>query len=178
MRRYAAIICLAISVAAGNASSSHADDLYLYLSGIPGESLDEQHVDWIDLLSWEWQVSNNTPFGGSHLGENIVRPLIIQKYIDKASPLLTLTALTGTMIDSAILHGVQETGDRHTRLQITMSNVLVSNVAPAGAAGIPGVESLALRFELICYRYTPIDSTGAPGESIERCFNVLTNEEP
>lgn len=179
MRIFAVIIFLSVSVMLGNTTSSWADDIYLYINGIPGEATDTSHTDWINLLSWEWQASNNAQLnGGSTGGAPIIRPLIVQKYIDKASPLLALAALTGQHIDSAILVSVMEGGDRHTRVQITMQNVIVSNIAPAGAAGSPTLESLALRFGMICYRYIPIDSTGAPGAFIEKCFDVLANQEP
>jgi type VI secretion system secreted protein Hcp len=31
-----------------------ATDCFLQISGIPGESQDDRHKDWIDVLSWLW----------------------------------------------------------------------------------------------------------------------------
>ncbi|MCC6131760.1 MAG: type VI secretion system tube protein Hcp, partial [Acidobacteria bacterium] len=43
-----------------------AVDYFLKIEGVPGESQDEQHKDWIDMMSWSWgeSQSGTMSFGG------------------------------------------------------------------------------------------------------------------
>lgn len=91
-------------------------DTFLYLEGIEGEATDADHKDEIDVLSWSWQMSSSTTMhvgGGGGVGEVIIRPMIIIKKIDKASPLISLSLLKGSAcfltIASTIAEDVSKT---------------------------------------------------------------------
>ena len=50
-------------VAAGLASSTSvvsASDIFLKIGDIKGESVDDKHKDWIEVLSWSWGTSTGT----------------------------------------------------------------------------------------------------------------------
>ena len=164
-------------------SSARADNIYLYLQGIPGEALDIDHKDWIDIERWEWQVSGALSFeglvgGGGTPGRALVRPLVVSKRIDKSSPLLTISTFDGRYIPSAILDVTASYADsgRFTFLRITLENVVVSNVS-YNVSSDDGLESVALIFTKICYRYYPVRSDGSPLPPIETCWDLQANTE-
>ena len=39
-----------------------ASNIYLKLDGLDGESLDEDHKDWIEVQNWSWGVDNPASF--------------------------------------------------------------------------------------------------------------------
>ena len=154
---------------------------FLHIDGIDGESVFPNYEDWIDIVSWSWQVSNpnaNSTGSGSS-GAAIVRPLIVIKYIDKASPAIALSVLTGAVILDAELV-LRKTGAFWEHFKITMEDVKIANVAPSGSLTDDGtIESVALVFSRICYIYTPedVNNPGSSGADIKRCFDIKQNAE-
>src|SRR5687768_15212154 len=69
---------------------------FLFLQGIPGESIDSRHADWIDVESFSQAVSKSgiTPSFSE---------LWLQKSQDKSSPELALRAANGKPIPRALL---------------------------------------------------------------------------
>ena len=69
-------------------------DSFLQIDGIPGESTDDKHKDWIE-LSDAMTTSDVQPTsatrssaGGGSTGRSQHRDYVITKYVDKASPKL------------------------------------------------------------------------------------------
>ena len=153
---------------------------FLHINGINGESEDPAHDDWIDIVSWSWQISNpNANSTGSGSGAAIVRPLIVIKYIDKASPAIALSVLLGEAILKAELE-LRKPGTFYEHFKITMYDVKIANVAPSGSLNDDRtIESVALVFSRICYVYIPesISNPGDPGGEIKRCFDIEQNAE-
>jgi len=161
-----------------NSSLAYSEvDTFLRIEGIRGESIDDEHREWIDVLAWSWQMSlPNLNLGVG--AKAIVRPLIVKKYIDKASPHISLTLLKGEVKSEAILVA-QKSGEKPFEfLRITMSPVWFVNVSPGGTSGEDRfTESVALAFSKVCYAYTPQKVDGSPDATIERCFNIEQNIE-
>jgi len=155
-------------------------DVLLSLTGIPGESMIIEHEGQIDVLAWSWEVGNLgisvSGTSGRAAARTIVEPLVVRKYIDKASPLLILAALNGNIIQEAILY-VRKSGEYPLDyIKITMSNVLVSNVSNGGDSNIyRPTEDVKLVFFEVCYAYTPQKPDGAPDAEIVTCWDVERN---
>ena len=180
MKKISIIILLSCICFFSNSSLAYSEvNVLLHITGIPGESKEAGYENWIDILSFSWQVSNpdvgnTTP--GTGTGAAIVRPLIVTKYIDKASPSLTLNVLTGQHIDEAILIAMAPGIDQIPYLKITMSNVRVANVSPGGGYGdLRVAESVALTFSRVCYSYTPQKEDGSAGAEIVKCYDIEKN---
>ena len=78
-------------------------DAFIKVDGIPGESTDSKHKDWIEILSFHWGVEQ--PSGGTKssvgaLGRERTEhdDFSIVKAIDKASPKLFMACCDGTHI--------------------------------------------------------------------------------
>ena len=68
-------------------------DNYLQITGIKGESTDDKHKDWIEILSFNWGVSqmasaSQSTSGGGTSQRAAFQDLSIVKMMDSASPLL------------------------------------------------------------------------------------------
>ncbi|EBM0800626.1 TPA: type VI secretion system tube protein Hcp, partial [Salmonella enterica subsp. enterica serovar Infantis] len=64
-------------------------DIFLKIDGIDGESMDDKHKNEIEVLSWRWNIhQESTMHAGSGLGSGkvSVTNLSFEHYIDRASP--------------------------------------------------------------------------------------------
>ena len=178
MRKIPVIIILACIGLFWNSGLAYsASDVFLKIEGIRGESTDDAHRDEIDVLAWSWQMSAT---GSSHSGGSraIVRPLIVTKWVDIASPLIFLALLNGSHVPDATLV-FRKAGDQPLEyLKIKMYNVQFVNISPSGASGEDRLtESVALSFSRVCYEYTPQKVDGSADAAIEKCWDIEQNTE-
>ena len=102
-----------------------AFDAYLKIDGIPGESTDDKHADWIEVVGYEYGATQATSATASSAGgassERVnLSDFSIRKVVDKASAKGHVTAMA-TLVNRA-------GGDKVTYLTITMEEVVVSSV--------------------------------------------------
>jgi type VI secretion system secreted protein Hcp len=180
MKKMALIILLSCVFFVSNSSLAYsADYITLKLTGIDGESMIQDHEDEIDILAWSWAISNdsqNNDGGGDSAGKAIVSPLIVTKYIDKASPLLALKVLTGEIIEEAILFVIKAGETPFEYLKITMTNVGIVNFSNGGSSGEDRLtESVTIVFSKVCYEYTPQKEDGTPDATIQICWDIVAD---
>ena len=94
-----------------------AADNFLQIKGIKGESTDDKHKDWIEVLSYNWGVSQmasstQSSSGGGAVQRADFQDLSIVKIMDSASPLLFLACATGDHIDEVVLELCRSGGDK------------------------------------------------------------------
>jgi type VI secretion system secreted protein Hcp len=83
-----------------------AQDIFLKLNGIDGESPDATHKNEIEVLSWNWGVtqgSNMHAGSGGGAGKATVHDLVFEHFVDCASPNLIKYCLIGKPIAEAKL---------------------------------------------------------------------------
>jgi type VI secretion system secreted protein Hcp len=116
-----------------------AIDFFLQIDGIPGDSRDSQHKDWIDVLSWSWgesQSATTHPGTGSGTGKVAFSDLSFTQRTSKASPALFLSCASGKHIKQAKLSVRRATGKADDDfLMWTFSNLLVSSFQTGGSGG-------------------------------------------
>jgi type VI secretion system secreted protein Hcp len=113
-----------------------AFDAFLKIEGIPGESTDRLHKDWIDILSFSWGVSNTSTGGsggGGGAGKASVHDFSVVKYIDVASPALFEQCCTGQHVKEAAFELTNQRDQSFYKL--TFTDVLISSVSPNGTTG-------------------------------------------
>lgn len=86
---------------------SRAVDIFMKIEGIPGESMDAKHQDWIEILSYSHGVSSSgIPPKGIKMSaqeeETDAETIRIRKYVDRASPKLAELADTGESFNGTI----------------------------------------------------------------------------
>ncbi|MEP7706716.1 type VI secretion system tube protein Hcp [Paraglaciecola sp. 25GB23A] len=142
--------------------------MFLKVGDIQGESIDSSHANEIDVLAWSWQLSQS-----KDPANPIVRPIVITKYTDSASPPLYDLLLTGQVAKDATLT-VRKAGGKVPLeyMIITMSDVTVSTVSNGGSGGEDRLtENISLNFSSACMKYTPLKPDGTLGTPAETCWN-------
>ena len=162
-----------------------AFDCFLEIDGIPGESTDEKHKDWIELLSYNHGLSQpssgSVSSGGARTAERCDHAdFSIVKTLDKASPKLALFCCNGKHIDKITVEQCRATGDKQLYMLYEMLNVIVSSVRPGGSA--QGGEALPL--EEVTFNYGKIEwiytetahDTGKPKGDIKANWDLELNK--
>lgn len=130
-----------------------AVDMFLKISGISGESADSKHKNEIDVLSFSWGISNSArqsaPGRVSPARKPALQDFSIVKYVDSASPALFVAACQGEHIPEAHFALARKAGEQQMEYyKVTLKDVLISSVRPAGSAGgaMPALEEVSFAF--------------------------------
>jgi type VI secretion system secreted protein Hcp len=136
-------------------------DSYLQIDGIPGESLDDKHKDWIEILSFSHGVTQPTSAtrgsaGGGTTARSEHGDYVITKYVDKATPKLFEACSTGKHISKCKIEMCRAGGSQVPYMVVNLEEVVIASVHSAGAAGpndFP-TESISLNYGKIDWPYT------------------------
>ena len=101
-------------------------DTFLFIAGIPGDSTDEAHKDWINVFSvaQDFDVAVKASACGA----------AIAKGYDKAGPLLWLAAVTGQRLGEVRIEVIQAGGDTRQKfydLRISNARILAISSTPS-----------------------------------------------
>ena len=156
-----------------------AMDQFIKIGSLKGEAKDKTHKDEIDVLSWNWGISNSGSAqvgGGAGAGKCNVQDLSFTKYIDKATPDLMLAACNGKHFDKAVVT-VRKAGENPLEyLLITMEEVLVTSLSTGGAGGEDRLtENVSLNFAKVKVQYKEQTEKGAVGDKPEMGWDVAAN---
>jgi len=157
-----------------------AVDYFLKLDGIDGESQDEKHKNWIQLLSWSWgasQTSSVSGTGGSGAGRADLQPISIVTHLDKATPKLYKSLLGGTHITKGNIECVKAGADGKPYLKIDLKEVFVSTLSTGGSMGeeIPMV-NLTFTYNEIKVDYYQQDEKGNVASTGAVTYNLKANK--
>ncbi|MCA8281056.1 Hcp family type VI secretion system effector [Burkholderia cepacia] len=159
-----------------------AQDIFLKIDGINGESLDDKHKDEIEILNWDWEILQESSMhsgSGGGAGKATVRDLTFEHNIDRASPNLMKYALTGKHIDQAVLVMRKAGGNPLEYLKLTMSDVIVTRVKPSGskAGEEKSRETVSLSFSKVKQEYVVQNAQGGSGGAVTASFDIKGNKE-
>jgi type VI secretion system secreted protein Hcp len=165
-------------------------DSYLQLDGVPGESLDANHKDWIELLGFGHEmtqpVSNTTvSAGGASTGRTQHGDFAITKYVDKASPKLYEAVSNGKHFGKAKIQACRAGTNQVVYLEINLEQVMVSNVqlnhsngqsTAGGAVQLP-TETVHFNYGKIEWVYTQQKrQDGSGGGNVTAKFDLTTGK--
>lgn len=93
-----------------------AFDAFLKIDGIPGESTDDKHKDWIEILSFahglEQPAQSTASSAGGATAERVNHaPYEITHFLDKASPKIYEACCTGKHIKDVTIELCRAGGD-------------------------------------------------------------------
>ncbi|MDY7544836.1 type VI secretion system tube protein TssD [Glaciimonas sp. Gout2] len=157
-----------------------AQDMFLKINGIDGESSDKSHKAEIEVLSWSWSVSQQSNMhagSGGGAGKATVDDLEFQHYIDRASPNLIQYCLSGKHIDESVLVVRKAGGNPLEYLKLTMNDVLVTRVAASGTSidETRPKETVRLSFSRLKHEYVVQNAQGGSGGAITATFDIKKN---
>jgi type VI secretion system secreted protein Hcp len=137
-----------------------ANDVYLQIEGIKGESTDEKHKDWIEVSNVVYGVhqpraESVSTAGGLTSGRAELHPITFRKLADLASPVLLQTCAAGKTIPKAVFEFMRADGDGKpiAYFKIELENLMISNVAPDSGAGGILSEQVQLAYGKIKWTY-------------------------
>ncbi|MFW6154382.1 MAG: type VI secretion system tube protein Hcp [Planctomycetota bacterium] len=98
------LLILAVSVLPASA----AFDMFMRIDGIPGESMDPQHRNWMQVRTFELVPLEEVSFRADGNGMPAAPEVIITKQLDKSSPKLAMSVLTGVQPASMTIDIVEK----------------------------------------------------------------------
>jgi type VI secretion system secreted protein Hcp len=180
-KTFICIVVMALALFSSVGLAYSAVDIILKIDGIDGESVIDGHEDEIDVLSWNWGVTQTGSMhtgGGGGAGAAQVQDVSIVKYIDKASVNLLRKCFNGEHLTEAVLTVTRSGDNPIDYMVITMSPVLVTSVSTGGQGGMDRLtEVVTLNFAKIKVSYIPQRSDGSPDASIDFTWNIEKNIE-
>ena len=137
-----------------------AFDSFVNVDGIPGESTDDAHADWIEILSYSSGVSQTasgsaSSGGGASSERADFQDFSIVKTLDKASPKLAVACADGTHIAEVVIELCRAGGDKVKYMEYKLTDCIVSSFRPGGSS--QGGEALPL--EEVSFNYGKIEWT-------------------
>ncbi|KVK99008.1 Hcp family type VI secretion system effector [Burkholderia ubonensis] len=157
-----------------------SQDIFIKINGIDGEAEDSSHKGEIQVLSWKWNVSQQSNMhqgSGGGAGKATVDDLEFEHYIDRASPNLIQYCLLGKHIDEAKLVVRKAGGSPLEYIKLTMNDVLVTRVTPSGVSDSESRprEFVRLSFSKLKQEYVVQNAQGGSGGAITATFDIKKN---
>ncbi|MGV3346970.1 Hcp family type VI secretion system effector [Enterobacteriaceae bacterium LUAb1] len=156
-----------------------AQDIFIKIKGIEGESLDFAHKREIEVLRWNWSVAQPTNMhsgSGGGAGKSTVHDLYFKHYIDKSSTNILQYCLTGKHIPEAVLTVRKAGGSPLEFLKITLQELIITSVEPVGMTYMPlPIEKVGLCFSRVKFEYLPQNAEGHKMGVVEMGYDIKGN---
>jgi type VI secretion system secreted protein Hcp len=156
-------------------------DFFLKLTGIDGESQDATHAGEIELICWDWEITQKSSMhsgSGGGAGKATVGDFIFDKYVDRATPNLFRYCMTGKHIQSAVLVARKAGGSPLEYLKLTMDDVVVTGVNSSAAPMMRNLrEEIRLSFARVKQEYVIQNLQGGSGGTVTAAFDIQANKE-
>jgi type VI secretion system secreted protein Hcp len=154
-------------------------DCNLKIEGVDGESAHKDHKGEIQVLAWDWAVSqpsSNGVGGGNGKGKASPSSLKFSHAYDKASPVLAKQCAAGKHFPSAVLT-VRKAGEgQQDFLKVTLKQVLVTGVAPAAIPAGEVSETVTMDYDDIEFEYKEQKPDGTLGGSVKFGWDITSTE--
>lgn len=144
-----------------------AFDAYIHIDNIPGEALDEKHINWIEILGYDFGISQSTSatassVGGATSGRTSVTNFTFTKSLDSASCKLLEASCTGQHLKEVKLALCRAGGDKLKYYEIILEEVIIAEYSQGVDTGIP-LEVVQLnygRIKTIYIQQRRVDGSG------------------
>jgi len=137
-----------------------ANDAYLKIEGIAGESTDDKHRDWIEVSNVLYAIhqpraDSVSTAGGLTTGRAELFPLSFTKLADIASPVLLQTCATGKTIPKATFEFMRADGEGKPipYFKIELENLMLANISPDSGDGGIITERVHVAYARIKWNY-------------------------
>lgn len=153
-----------------------AFDAFIKINGIDGESNDDMHKDWIEILRYGMAIKQSISItasstGGASAERADFSDFVFRKYIDKSSPKLSEACANGTHIDQVVVELCRAGTDKITFMTYTMNNCLIRKILTTNgsdtSANFPA-ETVKINYGKIewCYTQQKRRDGSAAGNSV------------
>ena len=160
-------------------------DTFVKIEGIPGESTDDKHKDWIEILAFNHGISQPASVtasssGGASAERCDHQDFQITKLLDKASPKIYELCCSGKHLKEVTVEMCRAGGDKMRYMEIKLGDVIISSAAPSGASasaeGFP-VEGVSFNYGTIKWTYTQQKrADGSGGGNVTGGWSLIANK--
>jgi type VI secretion system secreted protein Hcp len=161
-----------------------AFDTFIKIDGIPGESTDEKHKEWIEVVHYDHMIEQPASSTASSVGGATAERVNHGTFnfvhqLDKATPKLLEACCTGKHIKEITIEFCRAGGDKVKYMEIKLEQVLISKVEDVGSTtselGYP-TEKVALSYGKIKWTYTQQKrEDGAAGGNVSAGWDLTAN---
>jgi type VI secretion system secreted protein Hcp len=158
-----------------------AFDAFLKIDGITGESTDDKHKDWIEVLSYSWGANQPTSgtassSGGASAERANFHDFTIEKTLDMASPKLAIACAGGQAFKSVSLELCRAGGDKMKYMEYKLTNCIISSITNNGGGGEPS-ESLSFNYGKVELTYVQQKrADGTAGGNVAAGWDLQLNK--
>jgi type VI secretion system secreted protein Hcp len=156
-----------------------AEQWFLKVDGIAGESTSAKYAGAIDVQAWSWGVVGGVSAatgGGAGTGKATFQDLHVSTLISKASPLLLKACATGTHIKTVTLHGVKAGQKVQEFLTYTLSDAVITAVQQGDADSGAPVEHVTFGFRKVKVDYRPQKADGTLAAAVTFAYDVAASK--
>lgn len=158
-----------------------AQDMFIKIDGIEGESPDAVHTNEIQVLEWHWDVSQHSNMhsgSGGGSGKATVDDFCFTHYTDKASPNLLSYCLTGKHIKNVVFVVRKAGGNPLEYLTITFTDVIITRVDMSGSSEdeTRPRELVKFSFTKVTQDYVMQNAEGSRSGVISATYDVKANQ--
>jgi type VI secretion system secreted protein Hcp len=167
----------ALAAAGVSAALPASADTFLFLENVPGETADEKHKDWIDILSYTQTFRNSGSTTGGAAGKVTCGDITILKGIDKSSPKLLEAVVKGDFVKQGKMDFTSVGGKEGNRTYyfVTMEELQVIAVEQTDQPDDARiVERVTLRGSKFSYEYTTQRADGSAGDKVRFAVDCKT----
>ena len=163
-------VCALTLVLVGNVNDAEAA-AYIKFDGVDGEATDKEHTMWSDMMSFSQTITRGDPSDDTtrQRASATLGDIVVTKEIDKSSPKLAESILTGKVFPKVEIQLASSAG---TYFAYELTNVMVTSYSISGGADEMPMESFSLNFEAIKITYTEYDSEGKSKGKVEATWKV------
>ncbi len=184
--RLALIALSSVAAAFAVAPTAHAaDDYFMKLDGVTGETTVGKATDAIAINSFSWGAENKTTIGsksgGAGAGKASFNELEIEKNVDSTTPVLFDRLATGAPLKGMELAAVRAGAAGSSKMssiymRYCFQTVFVTAVRHTGGSGDDTInETVSLAFGAVSETYTKQGPNGAPAGNVFSSWNTMTN---
>ena len=153
-------------------------DTHIKFDGVDGESAHKDHKGEIQVLSWNWSVSNpSAPFGGgSGQGKGDPGHFTFDHNYDKASPVLAKRCADGKHFATVTLTARKSGEGQKDFLKVSLKEVFVTSAVPSQQGDGAIHEKVTMTYGDIEFDYKPQDKEGGLGGSVKFGWDVKASD--
>lgn len=162
-----------------------AFDAFLKIDGIPGESTDDKHKDWLEVIAFghhmEQPASATASSAGGATAERVNHGTFdVVHLLDKSSPKLAEACCTGRHLKEVVLELCRAGGDKLTYAEVRLEQVVIARVesagTPASTQGFP-TEKVSFSYGRIKWKYVVQKrADGQGGGNVVGGWDLTTNK--
>ena len=155
-----------------------AEDCFLRVEGVAGDSADARHRGETEVVSWSLAMASTGSLvsgGGGASGRTDFQPLKVTQRVDRAVPVLVQLAATGQHVPSASLTCRRPGREAVDYFKVTLGEVVISGVRLSDTADAQPSAEVTLAYGRITIEYRPQMPDGSLGPPVVTGWDVRAN---